>query len=152
MSVEDGSQGELGPRDASCGSGGRRCGQKKGCGVEEGPEGSFLGRSVQRVLGKEWSMRAGDGTLRESRSPLRWERIVGFSFRKDGGVFEGWVEAESQAASGGGLSESLRGPARKCKETRKKEGARDSVCGRVVAARSPRRIIKDTVRLFHFNV
>ena len=83
---------------------------------------------------------------------MRWERIVGFSFRKDGGVFEGWVEAESQAASGGGLSESLRGPARKCKETRKKEGARDSVCGRVVAARSPRRIIKDTVRLFHFNV
>lgn len=53
--------------------------------------------------------------------------LLDSSFRKDGGVFEWWVEAESQATSGGGLSESLRGLARKCKETRKKEGALDSL-------------------------
>ena len=53
--------------------------------------------------------------------------LLDSSFRKDGGVCEGWMEAESQAMSGGGLSVSLRGPARKCKETRRKEGARDSL-------------------------
>lgn len=48
--------------------------------------------------------------------------LLDSSFRKDGGVFDTWMEAESQATSGSRLSVSLRGPARKCKETRGKEG------------------------------
>lgn len=44
MSVEDGSQGELGPRDASCGSGGEDdVAERKAIGWRKGPRGASWG-------------------------------------------------------------------------------------------------------------